>query len=256
MNKTEEEGERKEDVHLRLLKFLQRYRIVPHPSTDQAPAVLFLNREPRSQWNLLYDDGLAQLEKTREKMKLHFDKYERTKEKDELTVGADVLARLYLNRHKWVSGRIVRRKGKVLWLVKVSGYDKPWTRHSNQLRLDRASSNDSSRSASTGSAPRRVNDDTRDSVNFPTDLLDAVAPDDGTDDSDRPRSTNDADDVTAHPNDMLYTSPPESPTRSPPESPSRAPPRAPASPSSITAEGLPPLRRTTRESRPPLRYEP
>uniref|UniRef100_A0A914VIB5 RNA-directed DNA polymerase n=1 Tax=Plectus sambesii TaxID=2011161 RepID=A0A914VIB5_9BILA len=46
MNKMEEEGGRKEDVHLRLLKFLQRYRIVPHPLTDQAPTILFLNCEP------------------------------------------------------------------------------------------------------------------------------------------------------------------------------------------------------------------
>uniref|UniRef100_A0A914XFH5 CCHC-type domain-containing protein n=1 Tax=Plectus sambesii TaxID=2011161 RepID=A0A914XFH5_9BILA len=186
--------------------------------------------------------------KTRKKMKLHFHKYERAKEKDELTVGADVLARLYQNQHKWVSGQVIGRKGKVLWLIKISGYDKPWIRHSNQLRLDRGSSNDSSRSISTGSAFRRVNDDTRDSVNFPTDLLDAVAEDDGTEDSDRPRSTNDADDVTAHPKDMLYTSPPDSPTRPPPESPSRAPPRAPELPPSVTAEGPPPLRRSTRES--------
>uniref|UniRef100_A0A914WMF4 Uncharacterized protein n=1 Tax=Plectus sambesii TaxID=2011161 RepID=A0A914WMF4_9BILA len=63
--------------------------------------------------------------KTRKKMKLHVDKYERAKEKDKLTIGTNVLARLYLNRHKWVSGRIVGRKGKVLWLVKVSGYNKP-----------------------------------------------------------------------------------------------------------------------------------
>uniref|UniRef100_A0A914UV91 RNA-directed DNA polymerase n=1 Tax=Plectus sambesii TaxID=2011161 RepID=A0A914UV91_9BILA len=183
MSKMEEEGERKEDVHLRLLKFLQRYHIVPYPLTDQAPAILFLNREPRSQWNLLYDDGLTQLKKTRKKKKLHFDKYECAKEKDELTVGADVF-----------------------------GYDKPWTRHSNQLCLDRGSLNDSLRSASTGSASRRVNDDTRDLVNFPTNLLDAVAQDDGTEDSDRPRSTNDADDVTAQLNDMLYTLPPDLPT--------------------------------------------
>uniref|UniRef100_A0A914V2V3 Uncharacterized protein n=1 Tax=Plectus sambesii TaxID=2011161 RepID=A0A914V2V3_9BILA len=194
--------------------------------------------------------------KTRKKMKLHFHKYERAKEKDELTVGTDVLARLYHNRHKWVSSQVVGRKGKVLWLIKVSGYDKPWTRHSNQLRLDRGSSNDSSRSASTGSASRRVNDDMRDSVNFPTDLLDAVAQDDGTEDSDRPRSTNDADDVTAQPNDMLYTSPPDSPTRSPSEFPSQAPPRAPEPSPSATTEGPPPLRRSIRESRPPLRYKP
>uniref|UniRef100_A0A914WEJ6 CCHC-type domain-containing protein n=1 Tax=Plectus sambesii TaxID=2011161 RepID=A0A914WEJ6_9BILA len=194
--------------------------------------------------------------KTRKKMKLHFEKYERAKEKDELTVGADVLARLYHNQHKWVSGRVVGRKGKVLWLIKVSGYDRPWTQHSNQLRLDRGSSNDSSRSASTRSASRRVNDDTRDSVNFPTNLLDAGLQDEGTEDSDRPRSTNDADDVIAHPNDMLYTSPPESPTRPPSKSPSRSPPRAPEPPPSATAEGPTPLRCSIRESRPPLRYKP
>uniref|UniRef100_A0A914VJQ5 Uncharacterized protein n=1 Tax=Plectus sambesii TaxID=2011161 RepID=A0A914VJQ5_9BILA len=145
-------------------------------------------------------------------MKLHFDKYKRAKEKDELTIGAD-----------------------------VSGYDKPWTWHSNQLRLNRGSLNDSPRSASTGSAPRHVIDDTRDSVNFPTNLLDAVAPDDGTEDSDRPRSTNDADDITTYLNDMLYTSLPDLLTQSPFDFPSQAPPQALELPPSVTVEGLTPL---------------
>uniref|UniRef100_A0A914XSI0 Peptidase A2 domain-containing protein n=1 Tax=Plectus sambesii TaxID=2011161 RepID=A0A914XSI0_9BILA len=86
--------------------------------------------------------------------------------------------------------------------------------------------------------------------------LEALLADDGTEDSDRPRSTNDADDVTAHPNDMLYASPPDSPTRSPSEFPSQAPPRASEPSPSATTEGPPPLRRSNRESRPPLRYKP
>uniref|UniRef100_A0A914VMC9 Uncharacterized protein n=1 Tax=Plectus sambesii TaxID=2011161 RepID=A0A914VMC9_9BILA len=143
------------------------------------------------------------------------NKYERAKEKDELTIKADMLAPLYHDRHKWVSGLRLRQTVDPA---------------QNQQRLARGSSNDSPRSVSTGSAPRRVNDDTRDSVN-------------------------DADDDTAHPNDTLYTSPPDSPTRSPSKFLSQAPPRAPEPSPSATTEG-PPLRRLTRESQPPLRYKP
>uniref|UniRef100_A0A914XL54 RNA-directed DNA polymerase n=1 Tax=Plectus sambesii TaxID=2011161 RepID=A0A914XL54_9BILA len=134
MLKSTGEGERKEDIRRRLLLFLQRYRITPHPSTDQAPAERFLKREPRTQWNLMYGD-LAPLEKARAKMKLHFDEHECTKAKDELTVGATVLTCVYRGKDKWVRATIIQKKGSVMWLIKVAGSEKLWTRHSNQLRL-------------------------------------------------------------------------------------------------------------------------
>uniref|UniRef100_A0A914UTX7 RNA-directed DNA polymerase n=1 Tax=Plectus sambesii TaxID=2011161 RepID=A0A914UTX7_9BILA len=135
MLKSMGEGERKEDIRRRLLLFLQRYRITPHPSTDQAPAERFLKRELRTQWNLMYGDDLAPLEKARAKMKLHFDEHECTKAKDELTIGATFLARVYRGKDKWVQATIIQKKGNVMWLVKVAGSDRLWTRHSNQLCL-------------------------------------------------------------------------------------------------------------------------
>uniref|UniRef100_A0A914UZW7 RNA-directed DNA polymerase n=1 Tax=Plectus sambesii TaxID=2011161 RepID=A0A914UZW7_9BILA len=124
MLKSTGEGERKEDIRRRLLLFLQRYRITPHPSTDQAPAERFLKREPRTQWNLMYGDDLAPLEKARAKMKLHFDEHECTKAKDELTVGATVFARVYRGKDKWVQATIIQKKGSVMWLIKVAGSEK------------------------------------------------------------------------------------------------------------------------------------
>uniref|UniRef100_A0A914XA72 Integrase catalytic domain-containing protein n=1 Tax=Plectus sambesii TaxID=2011161 RepID=A0A914XA72_9BILA len=135
MLKSTGEGERKEDIRRRLLLFLQCYHITPHPLTDQAPAERFLKREPRTQWNLMYGDDLAPLEKARAKMKLHFDEHECKKAKDELTVGATVLARVYCSKENWVQATIIQKKGSVMWLVKVAGSEKLWTRHSNQLRL-------------------------------------------------------------------------------------------------------------------------
>jgi hypothetical protein len=221
LTKSEEEGEKKEDVRLRLLRFLQRYRITPHPSTNQAPADRFLKREPRTQWNLLYGNALAPLEKMRAKMKLHFDEHEHTKTKDELTVGANVLARVYRNKEKWTPGRIIKKRGKVMWLITVPGYDKPWTRHSNQLRFD-----------------KKASDGPPQGLPSPTPSTESVLPDatfGPTDD--------DVKDDAASPNDSQYTLTPKSPTPMPT---ARSPPHAPTEA----------LRRTTRDRRPPKRYEP
>uniref|UniRef100_A0A914WRL3 RNA-directed DNA polymerase n=1 Tax=Plectus sambesii TaxID=2011161 RepID=A0A914WRL3_9BILA len=116
---------------VRLLRFLQRYRQTPHPSTGHAPAELFLKRSPRSQWDMLYPTALANLKKKRLDMKTYFDK--KTKGK-ELSIGSQVVIRAYHSKDKWVKGVIVERQGAVKWLVKVDDYNKPWARHSNQIR--------------------------------------------------------------------------------------------------------------------------
>jgi hypothetical protein len=116
---------------VRLIQFLQRYRLTPHPSTGCAPADLFLKRSPRSQWDMLYPTALANLKKKRLEMKEYFDR--KTKDK-ELSVGLHVYVRDYHGKTKWVTGVIVKREGNVKWLIKVDGYTKPWARHSNQIR--------------------------------------------------------------------------------------------------------------------------
>uniref|UniRef100_A0A914XD63 RNA-directed DNA polymerase n=1 Tax=Plectus sambesii TaxID=2011161 RepID=A0A914XD63_9BILA len=69
------------------------------------------------------------------KMKLHFNEHECAKAKDELTVGATVLACIYRGKDKWVQATIIQKKGSVMWLIKAAGSKKLWTRHSNQLCL-------------------------------------------------------------------------------------------------------------------------
>uniref|UniRef100_A0A914WFU0 Integrase catalytic domain-containing protein n=1 Tax=Plectus sambesii TaxID=2011161 RepID=A0A914WFU0_9BILA len=227
MLKSQGEGERKEDICCQLLLSLQHYCITPHPSTDQAPAERFLSREPCTQWNLMYGDDLAPLEKARAKMKLHFDKHECTKAKDELTVGATVLTRVYRGKDKWVQATIIQKKGSVMWLIKVAGSEKLWTRHSNQLRLI----NEADKSRQQELAP--LNDATEEM------LYDVPywTPDSVSDPANDPAS------------DTVQVPPPQSPAHTQPVETTPG--------DRAQAEGpTPPPRRSNRERRQPERYVP
>uniref|UniRef100_A0A914W2Y8 Uncharacterized protein n=1 Tax=Plectus sambesii TaxID=2011161 RepID=A0A914W2Y8_9BILA len=115
-----------------LIQFLQRYQLMPHPSTGCAPADLVLKHSPRSQWDMLHPTALANLKNKKKSlnMKHYFDK--KTKEK-ELAIGLNVFVRIYHGKNKWVKGVIVERRGAIKWLIRVNGYSKPWARHSNQI---------------------------------------------------------------------------------------------------------------------------
>uniref|UniRef100_A0A914VK21 RNA-directed DNA polymerase n=1 Tax=Plectus sambesii TaxID=2011161 RepID=A0A914VK21_9BILA len=129
-------GEEEEEKKVCLLKFLQRYRLTPHPATDQAPAELFLGRTPRSQFDLLFPTDLLAAEKTKEKDKLH---YSHDAKEKKIAIGAAVLIRRYKGGQPagWVRGTVVGRQGSVVWEVKPSDRDEVWRRHSDQLRLAR-----------------------------------------------------------------------------------------------------------------------
>lgn len=125
-------GGGEEGTEVRALKYLQRYRITPHPATDKAPAELFLGRTPRSQFDLLFPVDMHNLEREKEKRKLHGERGEEEK----ITVGAAVLIREYKDgqRAGWLRGTVVGRQGKVIWLVKPLDREDVWRRHTNQLR--------------------------------------------------------------------------------------------------------------------------
>uniref|UniRef100_A0A914XQD5 RNA-directed DNA polymerase n=1 Tax=Plectus sambesii TaxID=2011161 RepID=A0A914XQD5_9BILA len=125
-----EEG--KEERKLQVLHFLQRYRLTPHPTTEEAPAELFLKQTPRSHWDLIYPSAMATMEKNRLKMKEQFDQHKKDRA---LFPGAQVLVRNFNSkRNHWVKGTIVEQLGSVKWRVQVAG-QKTCSRHSNQLRL-------------------------------------------------------------------------------------------------------------------------
>uniref|UniRef100_A0A914X1K7 Integrase catalytic domain-containing protein n=1 Tax=Plectus sambesii TaxID=2011161 RepID=A0A914X1K7_9BILA len=122
----------------RLLKFLQRYRVTPHPATDQAPAELFLKRTPRSQFDLLFPMGMHAMEKARMQAKIHFDQHVKPKS---LYIGATVYIRNYRDKKKWLQGSIVDCHSDVMWKVKADSRSNIWMRHADQLRLAAASDN-------------------------------------------------------------------------------------------------------------------
>ncbi|UYV63015.1 K02A2.6-like [Cordylochernes scorpioides] len=111
---------RNEELNNSLANFLFTYRTVPHSSTREAPAVLFLKRMLKCKWNLL---------KPKLKVKPGFKKgYSPDFEEDE-----DILVRDFLGPNKWKEGKIIKRLGKCFYTVKLND-GRLWRRHVCQLR--------------------------------------------------------------------------------------------------------------------------
>ncbi|UYV63777.1 K02A2.6-like [Cordylochernes scorpioides] len=111
---------RNEELNKSLANFLFTYRTVPHSSTREAPAVLFLKRMLKCKWNLL---------KPKLEVKPGFKKgYSPDFEEDE-----DILVRDFLGPNKWKEGKIIKRLGKCFYTVKLND-GRLWRRHVCQLR--------------------------------------------------------------------------------------------------------------------------
>ncbi|UYV73598.1 K02A2.6-like [Cordylochernes scorpioides] len=111
---------RNEELNKSLAIFLFTYRTVPHSSTREAPAVLFLKRMLKSRWNLL---------KPKLEVKPGFKKgYSPDFEEDE-----NILVRDFQGPNKWKEGKIVSRLGKCFYTVKLND-GRLWRRPVCQLR--------------------------------------------------------------------------------------------------------------------------
>lgn len=139
----------------------QRFYIVPSQQIDQMPNACYIQHEPN-------DGGSAELKKTCKKMVRHFN---RRPNKDDLTVGTGVLARVYREQGKWTPTAIVHNKGKTLWLVEVPGYGRPWTWHSDRLCWNCGSPDGPPRSTISESARPSIKDDAHTLVDDATTTL-------------------------------------------------------------------------------------
>ncbi|UYV60233.1 K02A2.6-like [Cordylochernes scorpioides] len=111
---------RNEELNKSLANFLFTYRTVPHSSTREAPAVLFLKRMLKCKWNLL---------KPKLEVKPGFKKgYSPDFEEDE-----NILVRDFLGPNKWKEGKVIKRLGKCFYTVKLND-GRLWRRHVCQLR--------------------------------------------------------------------------------------------------------------------------
>ena len=115
-------------VHKKLVNFLLRYQATPHPTTGRTPASLFLNRDLRTQLNLLKPDCEKQVFNSQSK-NIDRNGHALTRE---LSVGQAVMARNYGSGEKWLPGIIIGRQGPVSYLVQTERGE--WRRHIDQLR--------------------------------------------------------------------------------------------------------------------------
>lgn len=116
----------KEDVSLqhKVDNFLLVYRNSVHATTNQTPAMLFMNRNLRSRIDLL-KPNLRRDVQNRQFSHLP------TKPTRSFEIGQGVLARDY-REDKWTPGRISTRTGPLMYTVDVGG-ERTWRRHVDQI---------------------------------------------------------------------------------------------------------------------------
>ncbi|UYV73597.1 K02A2.6-like [Cordylochernes scorpioides] len=130
---------RNEELNKSLANFLFTYRTVPHSSTREAPAVLFLKR----------------MLKTKLEVKPGFKKgYSPDFEEDE-----NILVRDFLGPNKWKEGKIVSRLGKCFYTVELND-GRLWRRHVCQLRKSYIAPSPASEIFPAGATVRLSQDDT------------------------------------------------------------------------------------------------
>ena len=109
-----------DDLQSQLDKLLFTYRNTPHTMTKKTPAEMLFKYSPRTELTMLrpYFNGTMQ-EKT-DSIKNKEDKYRG--EEREFSIGENVLVRSVRGEEmKWMRGKILVRKTKVLYLVMVNG---------------------------------------------------------------------------------------------------------------------------------------
>ena len=110
--------------------FLMCYRITPHSTTGEAPALLLMGRLPRSRLDLLRPELSVQLRRKQEMHKKHHDK---TSQVRTFVIGQPVYVRNFNGKDRWLAGIIEQQKGPVSFVVRLP--DGRWLRrHQDHLR--------------------------------------------------------------------------------------------------------------------------
>ena len=112
----------KDDLSLRIARFLLAYRNAPHTVTGEAPADLMLGRKLRSRLEMIRPDLRKKVE---DNIKPPSKKL-RDFEDDQ-----NVMVRNYMSGPKWVHGTILHKSGHMSYDVLVGS--KIWKRHTDQI---------------------------------------------------------------------------------------------------------------------------
>ena len=105
-------------VQERLSKFLFKYRITPHSTTDVPPSELLMGRRLRSRLDCLYPDRGERVSSQQQKQKRHHDN---SKSIRYFNPGDKVFAEMFQgNLCRWLPGAIVKVTGLVSYHVKLN----------------------------------------------------------------------------------------------------------------------------------------
>ncbi|MFH4976831.1 hypothetical protein AB6A40_003540 [Gnathostoma spinigerum] len=117
-----------------LQTFLLNYRSSPNPTLENSvsPAELFLGRKLRTSLNLLIPSADITSHAKDVAMEAQFNRHHGARRRS-FEPGDTVYVRDNRGSHpSWVSGKVLRRRGRVVYEVQVGA--NVWTRHINQLR--------------------------------------------------------------------------------------------------------------------------
>ena len=111
-------------------EFLFTYRTTPHSSTGETPCQLFLGRQLRTHYDLLYPDPGRKVRLHQASQKAHHDSCSQFRE---LNVGNRVSVKDARHPKEWKIGTIVRRSGPVSYVVKLAS-GQVWKKHIDHIR--------------------------------------------------------------------------------------------------------------------------
>uniref|UniRef100_A0A5S6QGC4 RNA-directed DNA polymerase n=1 Tax=Trichuris muris TaxID=70415 RepID=A0A5S6QGC4_TRIMR len=116
-----------------LATFLLRYRTSPNPSIEgqQSPAELMFGRNLRTDLSLLHPVP-ARAAPGPGRMSENFNRHHGARRRTFTPGSAAYMLNKEGQKPRWVEATIIRRKGRVVYDVRVG--DEIWTRHANQLR--------------------------------------------------------------------------------------------------------------------------
>ena len=126
----------REDIDLRLQRFLISYRNTPHKSTGRSPAELLLGRRIKTKLDLLKPDINHYMDKASTQQKVYHD----TRAKFSFFSIGDLLI-VWVEQPEgkgYERGSIMRQTGPLSYIVNVNGIER--RKHANQLRKRMAES--------------------------------------------------------------------------------------------------------------------
>ncbi|XP_044764458.1 uncharacterized protein K02A2.6-like [Coccinella septempunctata] len=124
------------DTNTILSRFLLDYRTTKHTTTGVSPSQLMFGRNIRTRFDaLLHKSPCKSIEnRVRHNQQVQKQNF-KGKNKVNFEVNDVVIVKDYRdpNSVNWIKGQIVKKVGKVTFLVKIFTLDRIWKRHSNQI---------------------------------------------------------------------------------------------------------------------------